>query len=97
MKIFKILAKAAVLPLILILKVLCVLAMLLTHVSTYVVSPLILFILGCGIYCVVKTRWTDAAILFVMETVVIGCLFGAMWVTDMAEDFSNSLIRFIHS
>ena len=45
--------KLLVLPLILLLKVVYILANLVTNIGTFAASPLILFVLGCGIYCAV--------------------------------------------
>ena len=48
------------LPLILLLKVIYALAWLVTHVGTYILSPVILFVLGCGIWCAVQGRWVPS-------------------------------------
>lgn len=92
--ILKMVLKLAALPVILILRI----AMLLTKiVGSYIMSPVMLFILGCGIYCLVKTRWTDVAILFGMEAVIGLLMFGGLWIYCNAMDLCDSLTAFLHS
>ena len=56
-----------------------------------------LIMLGCGIYCLVKTRWTDVAILFGMEAVIGLLMFGGLWIYCNAMDLCDSLTAFLHS
>ena len=60
-------------------------------------TKVMLFILGCGIYCLVKTRWADVAILFGMEAVIGLLMFGGLWIYCNAMDLCDSLIAFLHS
>ena len=50
----KIILKLLALPILLLVKILCILGNLLTNVSSYVIGLLLLVIGGCAIYCVVK-------------------------------------------
>lgn len=59
--ILKNLLKLAALPVILTLRIAMLLTKIVGYVGSYIMSPVMLFILGCGIYCLVKTRWTDVA------------------------------------
>ncbi len=95
--ILKSLLKLAALPVILILRVAMLLAKIAGYVGSYILSPVMLFILACGIYCLVKTRWTDVAILFGMEAVIGLLMFGGLWIYCNAMDLCDSLTAFLHS
>ena len=88
--------KLVLLPVILILRTLMLLAKLAGSVGAYVISPIMLIILGCGIYCLVKTRWTDVAILFGMETAIVALMFCGLWVYATVGDVCDGLDRFLH-
>lgn len=95
--ILKMILKLAALPLILLLHIAMLLAKVAGYVGSYVLSPVMLFILGCGIYCLVKTRWTDVAILFGMEAIIGLLMFGGLWIYCNAMDLCESLTAFLHS
>lgn len=67
------------------------------YVGSYILSPLMLFILGCGIYCLVKTRWTDVLLLFGMEAVIGILLFGGLWIYVTVGDICDSIASFLRS
>ncbi|MDO4523530.1 MAG: hypothetical protein Q4B57_10375 [Eubacteriales bacterium] len=69
----------------------------LTHVSAYVLSPLILFVLGCGIYCIFQAKWMDVAILSAIEVMILAVMFGAAWIGFLVEDLCENLNDYIHS
>ena len=50
----KMILKVFALPVLLIMKSVCVLGNLLSNISSYVVGLLLLILIGCGIYCVVQ-------------------------------------------
>lgn len=93
----KLLLKILVLPVILILKIFCLAVHVLVNLSAYILGPLMLFITGCAIYCLVKTRWTDVAILVGMDAVIFAAVFAAGWLTCLAEDASEGLTAFLYS
>ena len=95
--ILKSLLKLAAMPVILILRIAMLLTKIVGYVGSYVMSPVMLFILGCGIYCLVKTRWTDVAILFGTEAVIGLLMFGGLWIYCNAMYLCNSLTDFLHS
>lgn len=95
--ILKMLLKLAALPVILILRIAMLLTKIVGYVGSYIMSPVMLFILGCSIYCLVKTRWTDVAILFGMEAVIGLLMFGGLWIYCNAMDLCDSLTDFLHS
>lgn len=93
----KLLLKLAALPLILILRITMLLAKIAGYAGSYILSPVMLFILVCGIYCLVKTRWTDVALLFGLEAVIGLLLFGGLWLYCNAMDLCDWLTAFLRS
>lgn len=93
----KMILKVFALPVLLIMKSVCVLGNLLSNISSYVVGLLLLILIGCGIYCVVQAMWTSLAILAVMGLAAFLALFGIVFLTVQAESASISLGQFIRS
>lgn len=91
------LLKLAVLPVILILRIAMLLTKIVGYIGSYIMSLVMLFILGCGIYCLIKTRWTDVAILFGMEATIGLLMFSGLWIYCNAMDLCDSLTDFLHS
>ena len=89
--------KVFALPVLLIMKSVCVLGNLLSNISSYVVGLLLLILIGCGIYCVVQAMWTSLAILAVMGLAAFLALFGIVFLTVQAESASISLGQFTRS
>ena len=95
--ILKSLLKLAVLPVILILRIAMLLTKIVGYIGSYIMSLVMLFSLGCGIYCLIKTRWTDVAILFGMEATIGLLMFSGLWIYCNAMDLCDSLTDFLHS
>ena len=95
--ILKMILKLAALPVILIFRIAMLLTKIVGYVGSYIMSPVMLIILGCGISCLVQTRWTDVAILFGMEAVIGLLMFGGLWIYCNAMDLCDSLTDFLHS
>ena len=93
----KMILKVFALPVLLIMKSVCILGNLLSNISSYVIGLLLLILVGCGIYCVVQAMWTSLAILAVMCLVAFLALFGIVFLTVQAESASESLGQFIRS
>lgn len=93
----RVLLKVLAMPLILILKVFCLMVNALAKVSAYVLSPLVFFVLGCGIYCICKAKWSDVAILFSIEAIIFVAMFGMGWLTCTVEEISDNLKCFVRS
>ena len=55
----KLVLKILLLPVAFLLRFLCFIWNLLMQLSLWVLSPVMLFVLGCGIYSVVRASWTD--------------------------------------
>ena len=89
--------KLLVLPLVLLLKIIYALAYLVTHVGTYILSPVILFVLGCGIWCAAQGRWTDVGLLAGIEVMIIAVIFAAVWLLDAVQTVSTGLASILHA
>lgn len=68
-----------------------------TNLSCYIMGPLMLFILGCGIYSAVQRMWSSVLILVVMEVFCMAVLFLAAEVLLKLEDLRDFLIGYLHS
>lgn len=93
----KMILKVLALPVLFVVKSVCILGNLLTNVSSYVIGLLLLILVGCGIYCVVQAMWTSLAILAVMGVAAFLALFGIVFLTVQAETASESLGQFLRS
>ena len=72
-------------PLVFILRFVWFIASLPMQISMWEISPVILFVLGCGIYCVVKARWSDVFLLTLIEMGLFVLNFGAGMIVDLAD------------
>ena len=93
----KMILKVLALPVLFVMKSVCILGNLLTNISSYVIGLLLLILVGCGIYCVVQAMWTSLAILAVMGLAAFLTLFGIVFLTVQAETASESLGQFLRS
>ncbi len=93
----KMILKVFALPVLFVMKSVCILGNLLSNISSYVIGLLLLILVGCGIYCVVQAMWTSLAILAVMGLAAFLALFGIVFLTVQAETASESLGQFIRS
>ena len=81
----KMILKILLFPVVFILRFVWFIASLLMQISMWMLSPIILFVLGCGIYCVVKARWSDVFLLTLIEMGLIALSFGAGMIVDLAD------------
>ena len=93
----KMILKVFALPVLLIMKSVCILGNLLSNISSHVIGLLLLILVGCGIYCVVQAMWTSLAIRAVMGLAAFLALFGIVFLTVQAETASESLGQFLRS
>lgn len=93
----KMILKVLALPVLFVMKSVCILGNLLSNISSYVIGLLFLILVGCGIYCVVQAMWTSLAILAVMGLAAFLALFGIVFLTVQAEAASESLGQFLRS
>ena len=85
----KMILKILLFPVVFILRFVWFIASLLVQLSMWVISPVILFVLGCGIYCVVKARWSDVFLLTLIEIGLFALTFGAGMIVDLAESLCD--------
>ena len=93
----KMILKVLALPVLFVVKVICILGNLLTNVTSYVIVLLLLVIAGCAIYCIVQAMWTSLAILAGMGLAAILAIFLLVWVVVKAENVGASLGAFLRS
>ena len=93
----KLILKVLALPVLFVVKSVCILGNLLSNISSYVIGLLLLILVGCGIYCVVQAMWTSLAILAVMGLAAFLALFGIVFLTVQVETASESLGQFLRS
>lgn len=90
----KLVLKILALPVLFVVKVICVLGNLLTNVVSYVIVLLLLVIGGSAMYCIVKALWQSLLILVVLG---IATIFLLVWAVMKAENIGESLGAFIRS
>ena len=93
----RLILKVFALPLLLVMKSICVLGNLLSNISSYVIGLLLLILVGCGIYCVVQAMWTSLVILVGMGLAAILAIFLLVWAVVKAESIGNFLGEYIRS
>ena len=93
----KLILKILALPVLFVVKVICVLGNLLTNVVSYVIGILLLVIGGSAIYCIVKALWQSLLILVVLGIATIAAVFLLVWAVMKAENIGESLRAFIRS
>ena len=89
--------KLLALPVLFVMKSVCILGNLLTNLSSYVIGLLLLLLIGCGIYCIVQAMWTSLAILVGMGLAAFLALFAVVFLTIQIENTCDSLGAFLHS
>lgn len=97
MKVVKMILKVALLPVIAVLWVADLLANILLTVGSYVLGPLMFFILFCGIYTVVKQLWNQTLLLALIEGFCVLVFFGAGWFIIMLEDVKERLMNCVRA
>ncbi len=85
----KMILKILLFPLVFVLRFVWFIASLLMQISMWVLSPIILFVLGCGIYCVVKARWSDVFLLTLIEMGLFALSFGAGMIVELVENLCD--------
>ena len=92
----KMILKVLALPVLFVVKVICILGNLLTNVTSYVIGLLLLVIAGCAIYCIVQAMWTSLAILVGMGLAAILTIFLLVWTVVKFETLGNHIKEFIY-
>ena len=87
----KMMLKVLALPVLFVVKSICILGNLLTNISSYVIGLLLLVIAGCAIYCIVQAMWTSLAILVGMGLAAILAIFLLVWAVVKFETLGNHI------
>lgn len=85
------------LPLMIAFAGLSLLAKLCSNLSGYILSPLILFIFGCGVYTVIVQQWNQVVILGIIELLCVSALFGSVLMETVFDWFYAVLKGFVQS
>ena len=85
MFILRILLKAALLPVVLILLIVKVIVKVGMHLSSIVLGGLILFVAGCLIYTITKQAWSQTFLLVLVEAAVMGITFGTGIIESLVD------------
>ncbi len=97
MFILKLIARIALLPMLLVLLTLRILVKISLNLASIVAGGLILVVFICLVYVIVKARWTDVLILGMMEAAIVAVTFGAAMIDGLLDMASDSLGRFMWS
>lgn len=89
--------KLLFLPLMIVCASLSLLAKLFSNLSGYILSPLILFVFGCGVYTVIAQQWNQVLLLGIIELLFISALFGSVLMETMFDWFYSILKGFVQS
>ena len=89
--------KLLFLPLMIVCASLSLLAKLFSNLSGYILSPLILFVFGCGIYTVIAQQWNQVLLLGMIELLFISALFGSVLMETVFDWFYSILKGFVQS
>ena len=76
---------------------LSLLAKLCSNLSGYVLSPLILFVFGCGVYTVISQQWNQVLLLGIIELLCISALSGSVLIETVFDWFYSILKGFVQS
>ena len=79
--------KLLFLPLMIVCASLSLLAKLFSNLSGYILSPLILFVFGCGVYTVIAQQWNQVLLLGIIELLFISALFGSVLMETVFDWF----------
>lgn len=93
----KMILKVLALPVLFVVKIVCIFGNLLTNISSYVIGLLLLVIAGCAIYCIVQAMWTSLAILAGMGLAAILAIFLLVWAVVKAEVAGENIKIFLKS
>ena len=93
----KIILKLIALPVLLGLGIVCLLAKIAFELSSFFIGALILYIIGCSIYCVFQSLWLQLALLVGIGLAVYAALFLFVVFQEIGENIKENLRDFIFS
>ena len=85
------------LPLMIVCAGLSLLANLCSNLTGYILSPLILFVFGCGVYTVIAQQWNQVLLLGIIELFCVSALFGSVLMETVFDWFYSILKGFVQS
>ena len=97
LKILLLPVKLLILPVMLFLSLLSLLGKLATNISAYVVGLFLLSLLILFVCCLWQHRWTDAAIVAVLNAGILILQFGAMFFAEIVGEWVGKLADFLRS
>lgn len=68
---------------------------LLVNLSSYVLGPFMLFLIGCSIYTIFQSSWNQLLILVILLLACVLVLFCASWIIVTLEDVNSRLRSFV--
>ena len=93
----KIILKLIALPVLLVLGIVCLLAKIAFELSSFFIGALILYIIGCSIYCVFQSLWLQLAFLVGIGLAIYAALFLFVVFQEIGESIKRNLRDFIFS
>lgn len=84
----------------LLIAIVCVLALIikvLVNLSTYVLGPFMIFLIGCCIFVIVKEFWDQLLILGTLLMLCVLSLFCTAWILIFLESANDNLKGFVRS
>ena len=93
----KIILKLIALPVLLVLGIVCLLAKIAFDLSSFFIGALILYIIGCSIYCVFQSLWLQLAFLVGIGLAIYAALFLFVVFQEIGEGIKGKLRDFIFS
>ncbi|MCR0176110.1 hypothetical protein [[Clostridium] innocuum] len=97
MKIIKLPFKLIAYILIAIVCILTLIVKVLVNLSTYVLGPFMLFLIGCCIFVIVKGFWSQLLIIGTLLILCVLSLFCAAWILLFLESANDNLKGFVRS
>ena len=97
MKLIKLPLKILALPLIVLIKLVCIIAKLVTHLTCYIISPIMILVGIILLVMLSQERWTDVWACGAIEGICLVALFGVTWMIANMEDLNRLLLRFVMS
>lgn len=93
----KIILKLIALTILLVLGPVCLFAKIAFELSSFFIGALILYIIGCCIYCVFQSLWLQLALLVGIGLAIYAALFLFVVFQEIGESIKRNLCNFIFS
>lgn len=93
----KIVLKLIALPVLFIMGIICLLAKIALELSSFVIGALILYIIGCSIYCIFQSLWLQLALLVGIGLAIYAALILFVVFQEVGECIRQNLHDFIFS